>query len=36
MKFMKILLVSLVATACGTKAFADSDCGDQVRGKFYL
>lgn len=34
MKFMKILLVSLVATACGTKAFADSDCGDPSKGKF--
>jgi len=31
---MKILLVSLVATACGTKAFADSDCGDSSKGKF--
>jgi len=34
MKKLKILLVSLLTTACGSKAFANSDCGDPSKGKF--
>lgn len=34
MKKLKILLVSLLTTACGSKVFANSDCGDPSKGKF--